>query len=135
MDDPGGPRWPISVKGVLAWGGEVVVLRNERDEWELPGGRLEPDDASPAHAVKREFREELDVEIEVGDLLDTWIYDVAGKRVVILTFRCSAPKPDVLLHSDEHSAVRTMSLAELERSARAGAIPSGYVRSVRLALG
>ena len=29
------PLWPVSVKGVCLVGGEVVLLRNERDEWEL----------------------------------------------------------------------------------------------------
>lgn len=35
------PLWSVSVKGVLFIGDEVVLLKNERDEWELPGGRLE----------------------------------------------------------------------------------------------
>jgi 8-oxo-dGTP pyrophosphatase MutT (NUDIX family) len=33
--------FPVSAKGVVVRDGEVVLLRNERDEWELPGGRLE----------------------------------------------------------------------------------------------
>ena len=40
-------RWPVSVKGVVGWDGRVVVLRNRRGEWELPGGRLDATDASP----------------------------------------------------------------------------------------
>ena len=31
----------MSVKGVLLEDDRVVLLLNERDEWELPGGRLE----------------------------------------------------------------------------------------------
>jgi len=34
--------FPVSVKGVAVQGGKVLLLRNERDEWELPGGKLEP---------------------------------------------------------------------------------------------
>jgi GNAT superfamily N-acetyltransferase len=33
--------FPVSVKGVLFESGRVVLLENERREWELPGGRLE----------------------------------------------------------------------------------------------
>jgi ADP-ribose pyrophosphatase YjhB (NUDIX family) len=33
--------FPVSVKGVVVQGGKVLLLRNERDEWELPGGKLE----------------------------------------------------------------------------------------------
>jgi len=30
---------PISVKVVIDLSGKVPLLKNERDEWELPGGR------------------------------------------------------------------------------------------------
>ena len=33
-------HFPVSIKGVLVEAGRVVLLENERDEWELPGGRL-----------------------------------------------------------------------------------------------
>ncbi|MGW0825926.1 hypothetical protein [Streptomyces sp. NPDC002845] len=53
------PLWPVSVKGAAPDARDrVLLLRNERDEWELPGGRLEtgsPDaaqlpDTSPSPA-------------------------------------------------------------------------------------
>ena len=50
-------RLPISVKGVLIRRGHLLVLRNERGEWELPGGRLD-DGETPEEAVVREIREE-----------------------------------------------------------------------------
>jgi hypothetical protein len=40
--DGRGARYPVSIKGVVFIDGRVVLLQNERDEWELPGGRLEP---------------------------------------------------------------------------------------------
>lgn len=34
------PTWQVSVKGVaLDARGRVLLLKNEREEWELPGGR------------------------------------------------------------------------------------------------
>ena len=44
---------PLSVKGVLIHNGRVLLLLNERDEWDLPGGRRlrverEPGDLSRA---------------------------------------------------------------------------------------
>lgn len=119
-------RWPVSVKGVLGWEGRVVLLENERGEWELPGGRLDPDDASPQAALRREMREELGLDVTVGSLVDSWIYDVAGKRVVIVTYACSADRPDVLTHSDEHVGVAEFGLDEL----RTEPIPDGYLRSI-----
>ena len=49
----------VSVKGVFcAPSGEVVLLMNERDEWELPGGRIEIGESS-TECLSREIREEL----------------------------------------------------------------------------
>ena len=45
-------RLPVSVKGVLVHRGRVLVLRNDRGEWELPGGRLD-DGETPEEALRR----------------------------------------------------------------------------------
>ena len=42
--------------------------------WEFPGGKIENDE-TPQQALMREIREELAVEIEVGDLIRTIEYD------------------------------------------------------------
>ncbi|MEV6136524.1 NUDIX hydrolase [Nocardia sp. NPDC051990] len=34
--------YSISIKGVVVRDGRVLLLKNEREEWELPGGRIEP---------------------------------------------------------------------------------------------
>jgi 8-oxo-dGTP pyrophosphatase MutT (NUDIX family) len=52
------PVFPVSVKGVVFVGDRVALLKNERQEWELPGGRQEAGEA-PAACVVREIREEL----------------------------------------------------------------------------
>jgi hypothetical protein len=49
--------FPVSVKGVVIRDGRVLLLRNERDEWELPGGKLELGE-DPASCVAREITEE-----------------------------------------------------------------------------
>ena len=66
-------NFPVSIKGVLVEAGRVVLLENERDEWELPGGRLEPGEA-PMTCLVREFAEELGAVVVVASIIDCWVY-------------------------------------------------------------
>lgn len=45
-----------------------------KSQWEFPGGKIEADE-TPQHALVREIKEELETEIEVGELIDTIEYD------------------------------------------------------------
>lgn len=52
------PAWPVSIKGVVLDSHErVLLLHNERDEWELPGGHLELGEEAQ-RCVVREIEEE-----------------------------------------------------------------------------
>src|ERR1700733_2017383 len=92
----------ISVKGVLVEDGRVVLLENERSEWELPGGRPEPGE-DPALCLAREFAEELGAEIAVGPIVDSWNYEVLPARhVTIVTYAVARAGRGELRVSHEH---------------------------------
>ncbi|MBR5065736.1 MAG: NUDIX domain-containing protein, partial [Oscillospiraceae bacterium] len=66
------------VAAVIRDGGRVFATQrgygDYKDWWEFPGGKIESGE-TPADALKREIREDLDTEIEVGDLITTVEYD------------------------------------------------------------
>ncbi|WP_067821676.1 NUDIX hydrolase [Actinomadura kijaniata] len=125
--------WPVSVKGVAVGGGDrVVLLRNERDEWELPGGRLERGDLTPEATVEREISEETGWTVEAGPLLDVWIYQPfpgtrPEARIVIVTYGCTVLTPDLAPRlSHEHKQVGLFTADEVPGLP----MPDGYKASV-----
>ena len=120
-------RFPFSVKGVVFQDANVIRLTNEREEWELPGGKLEPGE-SPEGCVVREIEEELGLRVRIGPVLDTWLYHLhEGVDVLIITYGCYVDLSSKVVHSPEHRAVGTFSLDEL----KALKMPEGYKKSIR----
>jgi 8-oxo-dGTP pyrophosphatase MutT (NUDIX family) len=121
--------YPVSVKGVVVRAGNVVLLRNERGEWELPGGRIELGE-TPQQCVVREVAEETGLAVDAVELLDAWMYyiAVADKHVFVVTYGC-ALRPDAggdLVLSDEHNRIGEFGLDEI-----AGLpMPQGYKDSI-----
>ena len=79
-------RFPVSIKGVIIRDARAILLKNERAEWELPGGKLEPGE-SPEVCVIREIAEELGLAVEAACILDSWVYEITSEvRVLIVTY-------------------------------------------------
>jgi 8-oxo-dGTP pyrophosphatase MutT (NUDIX family) len=76
---PATRAFPVSIKGVAVRAGKVLLLENERAEWELPGGKLELGE-DPAECVVREISEETGWQITAGPLLDCWQYHIGDVR-------------------------------------------------------
>ena len=81
-----------------------------KDWWEFPGGKIEEGEI-PKEALKREIREELATEIEVGEWLTTVEYDYPKFHLSMQCFVCSAVEGKLSLL--EHEDARWLAVDEL----------------------
>ena len=80
-----------------------------KDWWEFPGGKMEAGE-SREQALLREIREELDTEIEVGELMKTIDYDYPNFHLTMHCFRCRLMGGVTL---KEHEAAKWLAPSEL----------------------
>lgn len=82
-----------------------------KDGWEFPGGKVEEGE-SPEDALRREIREELEVEINVGELLDTIEYDYSTFHLSMKCYACTfaGGSPHLL----EHEAAKWLASTQLD---------------------
>lgn len=81
-----------------------------KDGWEFPGGKIEEGE-TPEQALAREIKEELDTEIQVGELIGTIEYDYPKFHLSMDCFWCEIMQGGLELK--EHEAARWLSKEEL----------------------
>jgi len=79
--------------------------------WEFPGGKIEPNE-TPQEALVREIQEELETEIEVGELLHTVEYDYPTFHLSMDCFICKIKSGDLVLK--EHEAAKWLTKETLD---------------------
>jgi 8-oxo-dGTP diphosphatase len=82
-----------------------------KDKWEFPGGKIEPGE-TPQQALAREIREELAVEVEVGDLLDTIETDYPDFHLSMGCYLCRVRSGQFMLL--EHETARWLDAEHLD---------------------
>ena len=94
------------VAAIIIEGDKVFATQRGYGEfkggWEFPGGKIESCE-TPQEALVREIREELETEIEVGELLHTVEYDYPEFHLSMDCFICKIKSGDLVLKEHEAS--------------------------------
>ncbi|MGB6127400.1 MAG: hypothetical protein WBG30_01505, partial [Psychrilyobacter sp.] len=94
-------KFSVSIKGILHHEGKYLFRKNQRNEFELLGGKLEANDISMEERVIEEFLEESGINVKVNSYREPWLYVVDKKNIIIIPFVCSVINiPDVLFDED-----------------------------------
>ncbi|TMJ28182.1 MAG: NUDIX domain-containing protein [Alphaproteobacteria bacterium] len=126
--------YPLSIKGVVIHDGRVLLLLNERGEWDLPGGRPDPGEDHRA-ALVSEVREEAGLAVEVGVLLDEHLFEVLPQRFVhIVAYACRLVGAGDVVLGDEHLETRWVPISALGETIDGRPLPAGYLGAIRQAI-
>lgn len=99
--------------------GKVLVTQRKKNSshgllWEFPGGKVKEGE-DPREALRRELKEELDVEVEVGMIFDAVFYSYPEYPILLLVYRCRIEKGS--LKPIGCHDLRWVTLKELEKLA------------------
>ena len=78
--------------GLIFRNGKLLLAQRHPEShlgglWEFPGGKREPGETF-ADCLRRELKEELGVDVEVQDRVESVTHDYPGKRVRLEFYRC-----------------------------------------------
>lgn len=87
---------PISIKGIVFEEDSVWLRKNERNEWELPGGKM-AEGEQPEETAKRELEEELGFDVSPIKIVQAFMYKVKNSLdessgVLVVSYLCRMNK-------------------------------------------
>ena len=95
------------VAAIIIKGGKIFATQRGygpwKGWWEFPGGKMEPGE-TPQEALVREIKEELDAEIQVGDLIETVEWDYPEFHLTMHCFICTLQSESLQLNEHEAAA-------------------------------
>ena len=102
------------VAGIIKDGDKIFATQRGygefKDGWEFPGGKMEPGE-TPQEALTRELKEELAIDVSVGNFLCTVDYDYPTFHLTMHCFYCSVIGGELTLL--EHEASKWLKMTEL----------------------
>ncbi|MEW6374290.1 MAG: 8-oxo-dGTP diphosphatase MutT [Thermodesulfobacteriota bacterium] len=86
----------IVTAGVIIEQRKVLVTQRKENSshgllWEFPGGKVEEGE-EPRKALRRELKEELGIEVEVGKIFEAVFYSYPDYPILLLAYHCRVEK-------------------------------------------
>ena len=105
-------KFPVSIKAIIIDKNKVLCLKNERNEWDLPGGKIEFNE-DIENCLIREIKEETNLSVENLNILKPLILKFNDVFVLVLIYSASISCDSPVIISYEHSEYDFFSKSEI----------------------
>jgi len=93
----------VCVDGIFIKDGKILLLKRNvepfKGYWHLVGGHVEENETL-REALKREFKEETNLDVEIGDVIDGRIEKTFDRTKIIVAFKIESAQGEITLNSE-----------------------------------
>ena len=106
-----------TVKALIEKDGKVLILKDEKGVWELPGGKIDNSE-SEEETLRRELNEELGIEnAKIGQKIHTFDFEVNFKDTLFqfhaIVRLCEIDEQSLVI-SPEHSEIKWIEIEDIK---------------------
>ena len=105
-------KLPISIKAIIVDDNKILCLKNERNEWDFPGGKINFNEDVEA-CLKREVKEEVNLDIKNLNILKSFNLKFNNVPVFIVVYSANISCDSSIVVSFEHSDYNFFSKHEI----------------------
>ena len=106
-------KFPVSIKAIIIDDNKALCLKNERNEWDFPGGKINFDE-DVEEGLIREVKEETNLDIKNLKILKPFNLKFNDVPVFIVVYSCEISCNSSILTSYEHSEYNFFSKSEVK---------------------
>ena len=106
-------KFPVSVKAIIIDDNKVLCLKNERNEWDLAGGKINFNE-DIEESLKREVKEETNLNINNFNILKPVNLTFNDVSVIVLIYSVNISCDSPIIISYEHSEYNFFSKYEIK---------------------
>ena len=106
-------KFPISIKSIIIDDNKVLCLKNERNEWDFPGGKINFNE-DIEECLIREVKEEVNLDVNNLKILKPFTSKFNDVSVFIVVYSAEISCDSSISVSHEHSEYNFFSKSEIK---------------------